>query len=198
MGCQLSKYYSTAVPAVRCKSGIPIAIGAMHKTFTGLSASIRQPIICISLFIFFAASQFLSFAQSSTDSTFIRNKTKGLLLGTFIGDALGGPIEFQGHPEIQATPNPPKLWTDTTDVINDAALKAAAERIYLREYKYLLPQPQSYGNWNANAQPGSVTDDSRNKMVLMYMLRKALKKNQWQLTEKIWPKPLLNGVLHPL
>jgi hypothetical protein len=32
---------STVVPAVRCKSGTRL----MHKTFTGLSVSIRQPII---------------------------------------------------------------------------------------------------------------------------------------------------------
>jgi ADP-ribosylglycohydrolase len=122
--------------------------------------------------------------KNSNDTNFIKNKIKGLLTGTLLGDALGGPIEFQGHPEIQATPNPPKLWTDTNDIINDAALKAAAERIYFREYKYLLPQPQSYGTWKANAAPGSVTDDSRNKIVLLYMLRKALQKNQWPLTEK--------------
>lgn len=139
---------------------------------------------CILLLLssFFSCS--FVFGQNLSDTSFIRNKIKGLLTGTLIGDALGGPIEFQGHPEIQATPNPPKLWTDTSDVINDAQLKAAAERLYLREYKYLLPFTQSYGCWSENAPPGSVTDDSRNKMVLMYMLRKALQKKQWPLSEK--------------
>jgi ADP-ribosylglycohydrolase len=123
-------------------------------------------------------------AQVSNDTTFIRNKIKGLITGTLLGDALGGPIEFQGHPEIQATPNPPKLWTDTTDLMDDAAIKAAAERVYFREYKHLLPFVQSYGCWTKNAAPGSITDDSRNKIVLVYMLRKALKNNEWPLTEK--------------
>jgi ADP-ribosylglycohydrolase len=118
------------------------------------------------------------------DSLFLRNKITGLLTGTLLGDALGGPIEFQGHPEIQASPNPPKLWVDTTDLLNDAALKAARERMYLREYKYVLPYVQSYGSWSANAAPGTVTDDSRHKIILMYMLRTALQKNQWPLTEK--------------
>jgi ADP-ribosylglycohydrolase len=124
------------------------------------------------------------FAQETAGANFIRNKIKGLITGTILGDAMGGPIEFQGHPEIQATPNPPKLWTDTSELMTDAQLKAAGDRMYFREYKYLLPFVQSYGCWSANAAPGSVTDDSRNKIVLLYMLRNALEKNRWPLTEK--------------
>jgi ADP-ribosylglycohydrolase len=137
----------------------------------------------IPIFIFNCS---IAFAQQKNNATaaFISNKIKGLITGTVLGDALGGPIEFQGHPEIQASPNPPKLWTDTNDVINDAALKAAAERMYFREYKYILPFVQPYGCWTANAPPGSVTDDSRHKMILMQMLRTALHKNQWPLTYK--------------
>jgi ADP-ribosylglycohydrolase len=131
--------------------------------------------------------QTVAFAQKKSPvpgTDFIRNKIKGLLTGTFLGDALGGPIEFQGHPEIQATPNPPKLWTDTTEKMDEAAIKAAANRMYFREYKYLLPFVQSYGCWTLHAPPGSVTDDSRHKMILMHMLRTAIQKNQWPLTEK--------------
>ncbi len=94
--------------------------------------------------------------------------------------------------KYRPSPNPPKLWTDTNNIINDAELKAAADRIYFREYKYILPFPQSYGTGKLNAPPGSVTDDSRNKIVLMYMLRKALKKNQWPLTEKNMAKAFLD------
>jgi ADP-ribosylglycohydrolase len=137
-----------------------------------------------SLLFFFSFPIGVAAQQVGIDTSFLRNKIKGLITGTIIGDALGGPIEFQGHTEIQASPNPPKLWTDTTDVINDAALKAARERMYFREYKYLLPYVQPYGCWTANAEPGTVTDDSRHKMVLMHMLRTALQKKQWPLTEK--------------
>ncbi len=106
------------------------------------------------------------------------------MLGTFIGDALGGPIEFQGHAEIQASPNPPKLWIDTNRLMNDDGIKAAKDRMYLREYKYLLPFVQPYGCWTENAPPGAVTDDSRHKMILIKMLRTGLQKNQWPLTAK--------------
>ena len=114
----------------------------------------------------------------------ISTKIKGLLVGTLIGDALGGPIEFQGHPEIQATPHPPKLWRDTNELINATSLQAARERIFLREYKYLRPVPEPYGHWGTNAAPGTVTDDSRHKIILMYMLRNALNKNQWPVEDK--------------
>ncbi len=136
-----------------------------------MKKTLRLLIVCLSI----SCTVTLN-AQTKTDAAFIRNKTKGLLLGTFIGDALGGPIEFQGHPEIQASPNPPKLWTDTNEIINDAALKAAAERLYFREYKYVLPFAQSYGCWAANAPPGSVTDDSRHKFIFLHMLRNAQQK----------------------
>ena len=148
------------------------------------------------LFLMFSCSK--TFAQQQvilTDTAFIRYKIYGLITGTLLGDALGGPIEFQGHPEIQASPNPPKLWTDTNNIINDAELKAARERIYFREYKYVLPHVQPYGCWSENAAPGTVTDDSRHKIILMYFLRNALKKKQWPVNEKTlaqayldWPK----------
>jgi ADP-ribosylglycohydrolase len=122
-------------------------------------------------------------AQSGNDSSFIRNKIEGLLYGTFIGDALGGPIEFQGHPEIQATPNPPKRWKPG-ERMNDDEIKKAGERIYFREYKYLRPVPEPYGHWGTNAAPGTVTDDSRHKFILMHALRGAWQKNKFPISDK--------------
>lgn len=135
-------------------------------------------------------------AYAQNDS--VRNKINGLITGTLLGDALGGPIEFQGHAEIQAAPNPPKLWTDTSEVMNERTLKAAGDRIRFREYKYLLPYVQPYGCWSVNAAPGTVTDDSRHKMILMYMLRKALKKNEWPLTEKKYAQAYLDWPESPV
>jgi ADP-ribosylglycohydrolase len=126
-----------------------------------------------------------------TDSNFIRNKIKGLLLGTFIGDALGGPIEFQGHPEIQATPNPPKLWKPG-ELMNADETKKAEERIYFREYKYLRPAPEPYGHWGTNAAPGTVTDDSRHKFILMHTLRNALLQNEFPISDKDYAKGYLS------
>ncbi len=147
-----------------------------------MTRQLNIKLLCIC--ILFIAAMELSLAQQKNNTAIIRSKIEGLLLGTFIGDALGGPIEFQEHAAIQASPNPPKLWTDTNELMDDAAIKAAKERMYLRDYKYLLPFVQPYGCWSENAPPGSVTDDSRHKMVLMQMLRTAWQKKQWPLTAK--------------
>jgi ADP-ribosylglycohydrolase len=140
--------------------------------------------IYIAFLIISISAQLASFSQTKSNQDFIRNKIKGLLTGSLIGDALGGPIEFQGHAEIQASPNPPKLWTDTTDLMDAQEIQAAKDRMYFREYKYVLPHVQPYGCWSENAAPGTVTDDSRHKIILMYFLRHALKENQWPVNQK--------------
>lgn len=122
----------------------------------------------------------------------MKNKIKGLLLGTLTGDALGGPIEFWDHASIQKTPNPPKHWTDTTDLMDEEEIKAAGERIYFREYKYLRPLPEPYAHWTSNAQPGTVTDDSRHKVILMHCLRKALQQRQFPVSDKDLAKAYLS------
>jgi ADP-ribosylglycohydrolase len=104
----------------------------------------------------------------------LRSKISGLVYGTVIGDAMGGPIEFQGIEWVQQTPNPPKLWKEG-EKMNDEEQKKAMERIYLRPYTYMIPSPASYGQWTLNAEPGTITDDTRNKIVLMSMLRKKSK-----------------------
>ncbi len=142
--------------------------------------------------ILFSAVINNSFSQTKTDAAFIRNKTKGLLLGTLIGDAMGGPVEFQGMPEIQATPNPPKWWRDTTELMDAAAINATKERIRFREYKYLRPVPEPYAHWATNAAPGTITDDSRHKIILLHCLRNAVKKNQFPVTDKILAQAYLD------
>jgi ADP-ribosylglycohydrolase len=129
-------------------------------------------------------------AQSPSQD-FISNKIKGLLYGTFIGDALGGPIEFWDHTSIQATPNPPKLWKEG-ELINEEEIKKAAERIYFREYKHLRPVPEPYGHWASNAAPGTVTDDSRHKFIFMHCLRTAMKQNKFPVADKDLAKAYLS------
>jgi ADP-ribosylglycohydrolase len=133
----------------------------------------------------FANSQDLS-------EKFLRKKTEGLLIGSLLGDALGGPIEFQGHKEIQATPKPPKLWTDTTERMDAKAIQEARDRIYLREYKYLRPVPEPYGHWGVHAAPGTVTDDSRHKIILMHLLRQHAQKKKGELTDQLLAKAYLD------
>jgi ADP-ribosylglycohydrolase len=186
---QPSYQHPASAPAIRCKSGA----GACHKRITGLSAAIRRRVTGIMTLIIFSQS---CIAQTTNELSFFRNKVKGLLYGTLIGDALGGPIEFWDHASIQATPNPPKLWKEG-ELMTDEEIKKAAARIYFREYKYLRPLPEPYGHWSSLAAPGTVTDDSRHKIILMYMLRDGLKKNQWPLTNKHLAQAYLNWAVSP-
>jgi ADP-ribosylglycohydrolase len=110
-------------------------------------------------------------------------KVKGLLYGTLIGDAFGGPIEFQDVNDVNKTPYPVKIWK-TEDTINEVEIQLLHDRFVIRPYVYLKPVPETYGVWSYNALPGSITDDSRNKIVLMHMLRKKLKKCKKQFGEK--------------
>ena len=169
------------------------------KFYTNHTCFYINTLACVRMiklfFLFIITSSWLTLsitAQQKNTDAFLRNKIKGLITGTLIGDAMGGPVEFQGTNEIQATPNPPKLWNDTNEIINDAQLKAAAERIYFREYKYLRTVPEPYAHWSSNAAPGTVTDDSRHKIILMYCLRNALKKNQWPVTDKMLAQSYIN------
>ena len=99
-------------------------------------------------------------------------RVRGLLLGSFIGDALGGPIEFQDPDRVQGLPEPPKRWRngETPDAVGRAA---AADRLRLRSYRELRPEPEPYAHWEPNAAAGTVTDDTRHKLILLHALRSA-------------------------
>lgn len=100
----------------------------------------------------------------------LSSRIEGLLIGSLIGDALGGPIEFQPREAAQALPGGPKAWR-AGEKLDSAALEAAKARFNLRGYSPLRPIPEPYGHWAADAPPGTLTDDSRHKMVLMHALR---------------------------
>lgn len=99
-------------------------------------------------------------------------RIRGLLLGGYLGDALGGPLEFQDAAKLQTLPDPPKRWRDD-EVLDAPARAAAAARLRLRPYAPLRPASESYGQWGSNCPPGTVTDDSRHKLVLLHALRTA-------------------------
>ena len=106
------------------------------------------------------------------------DRVRGLLLGSWIGDALGGPIEFQDPDHVAHLPKPPKHWRDA-EVLDKAARRDAVTRLQLRSYRNLRPQPEPFGQWPVEAPPGTVTDDSRHKMILMAGLRGAQAQDAW-------------------
>jgi ADP-ribosylglycohydrolase len=96
------------------------------------------------------------FAFDSTQANVVQNeKTRGLLWGSLYGDAFGGPYEFQKvkyHKLISKN-----------KVLSSKDWKVLAQSINLVDYK--IPS-SSYGPWRSNAPKGTITDDSRHKIIL--------------------------------
>lgn len=122
-------------------------------------------------------------ADLASSDALLRDRVTGLLIGTLLGDALGGPIEFQDPVKVRALPSGPKAWT-ADDSLDAAAMQTLARRLTLRRYNELRPVPEPYGHWTPNALPGTVTDDSRHKMVLLDALRHAETKDTWPIGER--------------
>lgn len=108
---------------------------------------------------------------SGRRSVVSRDRVLGLVVGTLIGDALGGPVEFQPPDKVHGLPGGPKAWS-AGERLDAGAIDAAAARVRLRGYGELRPEPEPYAHWTPRAGPGTVTDDSRHKMILMAALRR--------------------------
>lgn len=107
----------------------------------------------------------------------LRDRVRGLLVGAMIGDALGGPVEFQDPERVRGLPNPPKTWAPG-ERLNDAACEAALRRLHLRSYQDLRPEPEPFAHWGVNAPPGTVTDDTRHKLVLLRAWRESRRRGR--------------------
>lgn len=124
----------------------------------------------------------------------IDSRIRGLMLGTALGDAFGGPVEFQPRDAVQRLSNPPKIWRDD-EILDPAARDATIARLQLRAYRDLRPEPESYGQWNHHSEAGTITDDTRHKLILLHALRRAETSGRWPISEKDfaqayldWPK----------
>ncbi|MEZ4702930.1 MAG: ADP-ribosylglycohydrolase family protein [Rhodothermales bacterium] len=95
-------------------------------------------------------------AQSATAP-----RIEGLLIGALIGDAAGGPDEFQ-TPERSG-------WTAGDGPLTDEGIAALRARFRLKPYTR-RPEPEPYAHWLPDAPPGTVTDDSRFKILFFRSL----------------------------
>ena len=117
-----------------------------------------------------------------------------MLYGSAIGDALGGPIEFQSTEAIAQLRPQPKVWQK--DELFDA--EAAIERLQLRPYAPLRPKSESYGQWGENAPAGTITDDTRHKLILLEALHQSKGAPNKQTLAKVymdWPSKALSTEL---
>jgi len=100
------------------------------------------------------------------------DRLRVLLLGGLIGDALGGPIEFSDESRLSQWLTDARSWGDDAS-LTTALLEELAETVPLLGYEQLRPDTAPYGPWRERAPAGTLTDDSRHKIVLMRAVRVA-------------------------
>ncbi len=117
----------------------------------------------------------------AAEATARPERIRGLLIGTLIGDALGGPFEFQPKETWSKLPQPPKIW-QRNEGLDARAMAELRQRVRLQSYQHLRPLPEPYAHWSTNAVPGTITDDSRHKLILLQALRRTTEAGRWPLT----------------
>lgn len=101
----------------------------------------------------------------------LQDRIRGLLLGTLAGDAGGGPVEFKPVEELRRLLPDVRSWSaaETTEALRSGRL---AKSFSLLPYEGIRSEPEPYAHWTRDGAPGTVTDDSRHKMVLMHALER--------------------------
>ncbi len=132
--------------------------------------------------------QIVEFSIAGTDSSSFaifsdlqKPRVLGLLYGGAIGDALGGPIEFQQGPLVDKELPCTRGWSKERTV-KPEDLKDWSDTLVMREYGELRPLAEPYGPWTDHAHAGTITDDTRHKIVLMRTIRKAISTKHWPIT----------------
>jgi len=129
------------------------------------------------ILIFIFITGFVCNGQSEQTIS-IEDKIKGLLIGSAIGDAAGGPVEFV-HPPLRS------YWTKTDKKISAKGIQALADSFKLSPYP---KNAEPFAQWEDFGPPGTITDDTRFKMILF----NTLKYNSGRLSEKNFAREVLN------
>ncbi len=124
-----------------------------------------------------ASRPFSVAANASVDQlppSAVRSRLRGLVYGGVLGDALGGPVEFQAGPLVDAALPGLREWPDDR-VLRPDDITQLAQSLPLLSYETLRPGTEPYGQWTPQAPAGTTTDDTRHKIVLMRMLQNIAK-----------------------
>ena len=107
--------------------------------------------------------------QAHADPDTVRDRLAGMLLGSMIGDALGGPVEFVEADRVRDDQDVFRVWQPGERLPRD--LDAYAANTRLLDYARFRPTPEPYAHWEHDAPPGTLTDDSRQKLIAVDMVR---------------------------
>ena len=120
----------------------------------------------------------LSLCLSSADAQNLRDKIEGMLIGSAIGDAAGGPVEFVDPPQRS-------YWSLADQPITDAGIADLAARFKLRSYE---KEVEPFAQWQAFGPAGTITDDTRFKLIFF----KALDDSRGRLELKDFAQAVLD------
>lgn len=91
----------------------------------------------------------------------LNSKIEGMLLGSAIGDAAGGPVEFVAPPKRS-------YWSTCNQKINDEGIEELGNLFKLRPYP---KGAEPFAQWEPYGPAGTITDDTRFKMILFNTLK---------------------------
>ncbi len=108
----------------------------------------------------------------------LNSKIEGMLIGSAIGDAAGGPVEFVSPPERS-------YWSTTNKKITKKGIEELGALFKLRPYP---KEVEPFAQWEAYGREGTITDDTRFKIIFF----NCLKKNKGKLTRKKFAQAVLD------
>lgn len=124
------------------------------------------------------------------------DRVRGMLIGSMIGDAAGGPVEFGEYEKVRGILADTRAWKSDRR-IDASELSKLADGFPLADYADVRPEPASYGPWTTNAPAGTVTDDTRHKFVMLDTLRQLRDNPQQSLTSRDLAKAYINYANRP-
>jgi ADP-ribosylglycohydrolase len=90
------------------------------------------------------------------------SKIEGMLIGSAIGDAAGGPVEFV-HPPLRS------FWSTTDKKITKEGIEELGKLFKLRAYP---KDTEPFAQWEPYGPEGTITDDTRFKLIFFNTLKK--------------------------
>ncbi|MBK1876669.1 ADP-ribosylglycohydrolase family protein [Pelagicoccus mobilis] len=108
----------------------------------------------------------------------LEDKIEGLLIGSAIGDAAGGPVEFVVPPERS-------VWSTRSEPVDDEAIRELGKLFKLRAYP---KDVEPFAQWEAYGPEGTVTDDTRFKLIFF----NALKEHGAELDQKHFAQAVMD------
>jgi hypothetical protein len=127
--------------------------------------------------ILLISALFLTFTVlGQSNSPSLDSKIYGLLIGSAIGDAAGGPVEFVNPPNRS-------YWCTTDKAVTSEGIDDLASRFEMIPYP---KDAEPYAQFEPYAEAGTVTDDTRWKMILFNSLKDHGNYNAKSMATSYW------------